>query len=513
MKKRLISLGVIIILAALIIVVALLNIPMKEKKVKEETTEDPIIESVYENDSIYLWYTDDTLTNYINGATVAYNEEHGTRIVPVLQSPTDYLENLNNTMNEYSKPDMFIISNDALGKVYLSGLGDEITLDESTFESSYLSQAKNAMSYKDKIIGYPLNFETTVLLYNRSYLRDMAITAINREKAENTDNSETSDTTVSAANTDVNSGENDVNSNDDPAYEEAIINNKILEIIPETIEDIKSIADNYDAPENVENFFVWDVNDIFYNYFFIGDAINVGGDSGWAKEKVDIYTEEAITAMKAYQSLNQFFSIDASETDYNHVIADFIEGKTVFTIATSDVVTTLENAKEDGTFLYDYGVALVPAMSETLDTRSMSETNAVVISPYANEHSKVANDFAYFMTTAYVPDLYTKSGKVSAARYVDYEYDAFYVFASEYEYSTPLPKMVETSNFWIDLERTFLEVWNGEDANEELKKLAEQILLQIKGEKVDLEYITIEDESEEIEYLDEEEYTKEAQNE
>ena len=43
--------------------------------------------------------------------------------------------------------------------------------------------------------------------------------------------------------------------------------NKIDVMIPATIDDILTFADEYDAPEQVEAVFKWDVSDIFYNYF------------------------------------------------------------------------------------------------------------------------------------------------------------------------------------------------------------------------------------------------------
>ena len=52
------------------------------------------------------------------------------------------------------------------------------------------------------------------------------------------------------------------------------------EALPKTIDDILAFADVYDAPEQVEAIFKWDVSDIFYNYFFVGNYIDVGGVSG-----------------------------------------------------------------------------------------------------------------------------------------------------------------------------------------------------------------------------------------
>ena len=44
--------------------------------------------------------------------------------------------------------------------------------------------------------------------------------------------------------------------------------------------------------------------------------------------------------------------------------------------------------------------------------------------------------------------------------------------------------MLETGNFWVELEICFAKVWGGEDANAQLRKLSEQIRTQLAGEAV-----------------------------
>lgn len=500
MKKRLISLAVVLLLLLGILTVAYLKLPMKEIIVTEEGTTELVTK--YDKESVYLWYSDDTLTNYLSSAAVAYNEEHGTRIVPVLESSVDYLETINSTTVESDVPDMYIISHDALSQAYMAGLAKEIDMDTDTFAVSYIDQARNAVNYKGKLLGYPLNFETSTLIYNETYLEEIAVKALDAEKAQ----------LVAEGLIEVTEALDSEGTEEDPkhGYTAEEIGAKITELLPSTIEDIKMLANDYDAPENVDGFLSWDVTDIFYNFFFVGDAINLGGPAGWDVNDIDIYNMDAVTSLEAYQSLNEFFSIDTDETDYDAVIKDFIDGKLIFTIATTDVIATLENAKADGSFPYEYGVTLIPDMTEELETRSMSVTNCVVINPYS-KHTDIAEDFSVFLTREYVDSMYSKSGKVPVASRVNYDYGALSIFALEYDYSYPLPKMLETENFWVDLEKTFLLVWNGEDASTELKSLAEQLMYQINGEKVELQYIST-GEAEEIEYLDEEAYVREAQN-
>ena len=204
--------------------------------------------------------------------------------------------------------------------------------------------------------------------------------------------------------------------------------------------------------------------------------------------------------MKVYQELNQFFSIDTSDCDYDSILDDFMAGKMVFTVATTDAVFKLEDAKADALFNYEYGVMTIPDINDDLHTRSLSMTNCVVVNGYS-AHKDAANDFALFLTGEYNNILYPRSGKVSAAKDVDYGYDALYHFAEEYESSISMPKMLETSNFWVQLEVAFSQIWNGADANAKLKELSEQIMQQITGEEYTEEYI-----EEPVEEVNEEEY-------
>lgn len=282
--------------------------------------------------------------------------------------------------------------------------------------------------------------------------------------------------------------------------------------MPRMMEEITTLADNYDAPEQVESIFTWDVTDVFYNYFFIGDAINLGGEAGWDKSQLDIYNADAIKSLNAYQSLNQFFSIDTADSQYSHVIADFVEGKIVFTIATTDSLNTLEAAKANGEFNYEYAYTLIPDMNEDIDTRSLSITDCVVINPFST-HIDIANDFAYFMTTDYANIMYSRSGKVPVYKNIEYENEGLKTFAEEYGYSISMPKIMETSNFWVQLEAVFADIWNGEKPNDLLKELAEKMIHQVTNEECELEYIEEVSDEEEIEYYDEDAERASAQSE
>lgn len=476
LKKRLTAVGIIAIAAALTFGIAKSGRQMTEKQDNTVFTGG--------KETLYLWYTDEALTSYLSSAAVTYNETHDVRIVPVLESGLEYLEKINQASLETNAPDLYILSHDSLEKAYLAGLASEVKPSEEGFmENAYIETGLQAATYKDKILGYPFYFETSALLYNKTYLEDMAKKLLEEE------------------------------GNQAAAEAAEQIDAKVQEILPATIEDIKNFADEYDAPEQVEGVFKWDVTDIFYNYFFVGNAINMGGEAGWDTTQIDIYNLDAIKNLRVYQELNQFFSIDTSKSSYDAILDEFMAGKMVFTIATTDAVYKLENAKSEGLFAYDYGITLTPDIDEEIKSRSLSMTNCVVVNGYS-ENKKAANDFASFLTTQYNDSLYARSDKVSAAKEVSYEYEALNEFASEYEESVSMPKMVETSNFWVQLEVAFSQIWNGADANEKLKGLSEQIMSQVTGETYGEEYLEEpKEQEEETEYLDEEYYRQEAMEE
>ena len=533
MKKRLMAILLIALAAAGIFAIGKSGMPVKEK---EQQGESSLFDG-NNKDSIYLWYTDDALTTYLSSAAVAYNETHDARIVPVLESGLDYVETINQNSIESNMPDLYVISNDALEKAYLAGLAVPVE-PTVNMEETFIGKGLAAATYKDKLLGYPFYFETSSLLYNKTYLRDLAVAQLTQEQeeaaaqeAQENADSESGDAAQSSSDTgsadaaqsssDTGSSDTATDSSDSQTTEadeeespftEEQIEAKIQEYLPKTIEDIQTFGDMYDAPEQVESVFKWDVTDIFYNYFFIGNAINMGGASGWDTEQVDIYNLNAIQSMTAYQNLNNFFSIDTSAISYESTLNDFMEGKVVFTVATSDAVATLEQAKQDGTFAYEYGFVTTPSFKEEELSSSLSVTNCVAINGYST-NQEAANGFARYLTCEYNEILYDRSGKVSAQKDMEYPYEALQVFAKEYETSVPIPKMLETGNYWLKLEALFAEIWNGADANEELKTLSEQIKYQITGEQIEETYIedTTEDsEEDEVEYLDEDYYRQQA---
>lgn len=119
LRKRLFSAALIILMAA-----GALYVGKSGMMISDSTAE-----SIFRHkESIYFWYTDETLTDYLNSAAVAFNEtKEDIRVVPVLVSANDYLEAINEASLEgESVPDVYLLPHDSLEKAYLSGLATQV---------------------------------------------------------------------------------------------------------------------------------------------------------------------------------------------------------------------------------------------------------------------------------------------------------------------------------------------------------------------------------------------------
>ena len=248
--------------------------------------------------------------------------------------------------------------------------------------------------------------------------------------------------------------------------------------LPLSVDGVLYIANSFEAPQGVEGVLKWAVSDIFYNYWFVGNYLTVGGECGDDRSDINVNNEKIEDCLKVYQHLNQFFSIQSDTVTPDSVVNDFIEGKVMFTIASTGILERLRQAKEEGTLNFEYGVANLPKVSTELESRSLSVTNAVVINGYS-EHKDLANRFAAYLTNDFAEDLYARTGRVSANKRMNLSDELLQVFMKEYEQSISLSKVMEIGNLWLQLENLFAKVWNGEDITPLLEGLENQISTQI----------------------------------
>ncbi|MDE5589349.1 MAG: extracellular solute-binding protein [Acetatifactor sp.] len=459
LKKRLTAVAVVAAFAAAVVYGGTLDVGTEPEGISKPSWFD-------REDTIYFWYSDETMTNFVNSAAVSFGEKENVHVIPVLTSDSQYLEAINHaSLQEDQMPDVYIISHDSLEKAYLAGLAEEIR-DEGNVcgESNFPESALSAVSYHGKTVAYPLSFETSALIYNETYLAEWARqSALKELLGEGTEDGEPAEDSMG-----IDLNEEELAAKTEEYFQKAI---------PGTLDDLLTIADTFDLPEGVEGIMRWAVSDIFYNYWIVGNYMIVGGDAGDDENNIHIANQDTVACLEVYKGLGQFFFIESNTVTYDSAIQDFMDGKIVFTIATTDVVDRLAEAKAEGSFAFDYGVAMMPMVSSELKSRSMSVTNAVAVNGYS-QHKELANKFAAYLVDECVDSLYERTGKVPAKLSAGTDNGALQIFKLEYARSVPLPKMMDTGNFWLHLERLFAQVWDGEDVTAQVQELASQIEAQ-----------------------------------
>ncbi len=465
LNKRLVSVAAVVAMAA-----ALFYGSTLEMRTAEEEDGERSHLWFEKTDTIYFWYTDEAMTDFINSAAVTFGEKEDVRVIPVLAADSEYLEAVNQaSLHSGQVPDAYIISNDSLEKAYLAGLAEEIEDGEEICnESNFPAAALWAVEYQGKTVAYPLSYETSALAYNETYLAEWAAQLAQKDLLNEGE--------------DLASEENESGIPIDEAQHAALTEEYFRTAVPGTVDDILNIANTFDLPEGVDGVLKWDVSDIFYNYWIVGNYMVVGGDAGDDERRININNTETIQCLEVYKALNQFFSIESDTVSYESVLQDFIEGKTVFTIVTTDAAARLAEAAENGELSFDYGIAMMPDVSPQLQSRSMSVTKAVAVNGYS-ENRELANRFAAYLVTECADLLYERSGKVSANKNAGLDNEALQIFMLEYGESIPLPKMMETGNFWLQLERLFSSVWNGADVTAMVEELSDQIISQVVSEE------------------------------
>ncbi len=376
--------------------------------------------------ALTLWYTDEKLNPYLVQAASDFKEQTGVEVTLQLVTAVDYIEHINTaSISDLGGPDLFITSSELLEKARLAGLtveNDSFTKEE--LSESFPTKAIDAATCGGKLMAYPFYFETCFLLYNKNY----------------------------------------------------------VESAPSTIDEILDYADNYESneeTEKVENIFKWNVADIFSNFFFISNYVNLGGETGDNPEEVELNAQEVKDCLSYYQSLNAFFAIDADEVTTENVLQEFMDGKTVYTIAKTDAIAQLDATQEaeDGTGL-NYGIAEVPNLTDELSTKGLSVTNSVVVNAYSKERD-TAKEFARFVTYEKAADLYAQSNKMPARLGIDYANTQMSVLLDQYENSVEVPKLTDLSNYWIEMEIAFANIWKGNDVETEVDSVSAKIMSQL----------------------------------
>ena len=330
-----------------------------------------------------------------------------------------YLEDIaNTTYNEESFMDVYMLSDSNIGTAYLAGVAAKNTYDVFN-EENYCLTALNACSYGDVLIGYPLSYDTTFMLYRSDLLDEDTVSSFYGLMGY-------SDTA-------------------DFSSEEFL---------------------------SIEAIFKCDDDDIFNIYGFIGSGIDIGGSTGVDANIVDIDNGITERLSNEYLTLLEYFSSSTGE-EYDVILEKFLNGKYLATIgSTFDLDAILESEIE-------YGIRPVPDYTTMSKVTPLSVTQCVVVNMYSPNEG-VASDFARFVTYEAASYLYDMSAKLSARKGVQYDNKELENIYGSYEKASIKNKLQYGEQFYPLMEIALHNIISGNDIKTELANVQAHMEEQLK---------------------------------
>ena len=382
-----------------------------------QATKDDVVQDI----TLSLWYTDNGLTAYLQQVANQYHEANEkVTIVPTLVGPDEYLENLyNGSVKENNATDLFMISSDNLEKAYLMGLVQSNDTYKSTYtEAIYGKAGIAASSYDNKLLGYPLTFNTTVMVYNSKYAK-----AVN------------------------------------------------------TFTDLTNYTNSYQhTDENSEADYVvkWDISDLFTNYAFFGSYMNIGGESSDDKSIFQLNANNLKSCLGEYVKFKTDYGITRNNTTSSSSCPDlFRNNKLIYTLVNT---SELKKINDSGV---QYGICKVPDLTSSLKTNALSTTQLMVVNPYS-KNVEVAKSVAKAITYDYANELYDLSGNASARANLDNnpnpEYSNLY---NIYSNSIVKAQFINIGDFYLNLEIMLHQVWDGTSIEESFNTLNTYVTTQL----------------------------------
>ena len=185
------------------------------------------------------------------------------------------------TMQDDAFPDVYLLPGDNLEEAYLYGL---VSVNErGAADTGAVEKAAMAATYGDKLLGYPLSFNTCVFICQPDYFGT----------------------------------------------------------VPESLQSIIDYSNENEPGEDVEYLLEWDVNDAFYDFPFIGNSVTS------EKNETDtmnvIYDEELYQQdLEYFDTILASFSVDAGQVSEARIIENFLAGRTLSAIIDTDSLYKLE---------------------------------------------------------------------------------------------------------------------------------------------------------------------------
>ncbi len=361
--------GVLLLAGTLLLSLTACKVEVREEVTQEDSTVAPEdIEKI-----IYVRYTDEKYKQYFEYCEKAFEKANKSVDVRLSyeQENSKYLQNIiDGSYSASTTMDVYMLSDSNIGTAYLAGVAARNPYGDFS-RDNYCDTALYACSYGDYLIGYPLSYDTTVLVYREDFLNKGNIN---------------------------------------------------------TFDNIKAFAENADYSSEelsmIESIFRCDLNGLFVNYGFVGNGFDICGKIGTDNKVINLANDNTLRYVQDYLTIIEYFNI-SKEEKYNDILDKFISGKYLSTIISTKDINLLKECE------YDYALAEFPDYNNSDETSPLAITQCLVVNQNS-DNLDVASDFARFATYEAAGILYDQAGAFSARR-ISYSEDRINNIYDSYE--------------------------------------------------------------------------------
>jgi len=338
--------SIIIVMCMVFSMAACGKVDERTKAAKELRLNGPVTINVWYEDSAYEPYLD------LVAERVHLSNELLT-INPIYIESGEYIEYIyDESIRNDNACDVYLMTSEEVEKAYLMGLMLENDLFKDVYNSNTFGDAAiTASSYKEKLYGYPVSFNTAFLVYNSKYAEPV-----------------------------------------------------------ETFAEIQEISDNYvvtDDNLDVAMVFQWPPSSMFLNYAVAGKYLNVGGKASEDSNDVSVEADKVKLAMTGFSKLNAAFGMDRNNATLEDSVQLFCEDGLLYSIIDADSIPEINKSG------VKYGVGNYPKVDKSLETQAMSITTMAVVNPYT-KNVDAAKAVARAISYDYADYLENTAGKCCA---------------------------------------------------------------------------------------------------
>lgn len=367
---------------------------------------------------LVVWYSASE-KQLVEEAAKTFKDKYGIDVEIQDVGPDKSIEKIINDGPAGVGADVFLAVHDRLGAAVQAGVVLPNDLHEESSKANNSDKAVEAFTIDNVLYGYPMSVETTAVFYNKD----------------------------------------------------------IVPTPPKTWDEVISFAKGFNDTKNQKYAYMWEVGNGYWSWgFFGGYDAYVFGKGGTDPNDIGLNTAGGVEAAKFFQSLkDQILPIKAGDIKSDIKTSLFNEGKLAMNVSGP------WQTKEFQASVKNLGVMEYPTLPNGKPMMPFSGVKGFLVNAYskypiaaklfaeiASGEESQARNFELFGSLPSNKNV-AASEKVSTDPFAS-------VFLSQFNNSTPMPKIAEMNGFWSTHEAALSSLWNDKaDAQKTMDDWAKKI--------------------------------------